>query len=136
MRVYVAGSSADIDRARRAAANLERSGVEVTSTWWVQVEEHGEGNPTDDAVRASCARRDLAELDAADVVWLLVPEVGHSHGAFFEFGRAAARDVLVVASGATRRSIFCSLAVECETDAIALEALLVLSRQDAARSAS
>lgn len=124
MKVYVAGSSADLSRARRAAEVLVRHGIEVPSTWWEQIEKYGEGNPTDLDVRITCAGQDCAQVDAADVLWLLVPETGYSHGAFFEFGRALTLEKRVVCSGATKRSIFCSLAIECATDGQALEWIL------------
>jgi hypothetical protein len=93
VKVYIAGSSADLPRARAAADSLQKFGVEVTSTWWNQIEKYGEANPTNSLVRETCARQDIAELDAADVLW--------QH---------------VVASGMTKRSIFCALVLEFERD--------------------
>ena len=108
-KLYVAGSSRELDRARAVVATLSRH-FEIVSTWIAAVESAGAENPTDRATRLRC----LDELDRADTLLLLVPrEENHSHGAFFELGYAVATRKRTVASGLTGRSIFC---VQCEEE--------------------
>lgn len=116
-KVYVAGSSAECGRARAVAKLLEEQGFEVVSTWWDDVEKEGVQNPTDEDLRRAYSAQDLDQVRSSEVLLLLIPREGaHSHGAFLEFGYALSHGLSCVASGDTKRSIFCSLALECETD--------------------
>lgn len=130
MKVYIAASSVDIDRAKNAAIALEAAGVEVVSTWWFDVETVGDANPADLQTRFRCSLKDIDEVSRADVVWFLVPEIVYSHGAFFEIGFAYAQGIKVFASGNTSRSIFLSLAYEYATDDEAFVRLARLANGD------
>jgi hypothetical protein len=123
-KVYVAGSSAELERCEAAIALLEASGVHVTSTWPIVVRDHGGGNPRD----ASRDRRrlfsvaDLGQVREADLVWVLVPPLDcPTRGAWLEAGYAHGLGKLVVFSGDTLQSIFCATGNEFADDASAFE---------------
>lgn len=117
MRIYVAGSSKELERVKACSAELEIAGHEVVSTWWRDVEVEGCGNPTLLEKRIHFAQKDLSEIDRCGVLWLLVPVEGvSSHGAFLEYGYALAKSKILISSGAQCRSIFLSLRLEFSTD--------------------
>jgi len=70
MKLYLAGSSADVPRARTWHAKLTAAGVEVTSTWLDVVAQVGNANPRTRprADRYQWSMADLAEIDRADVL--------------------------------------------------------------------
>lgn len=118
MKVYIAGSSQELRRASRALEIAEKLGLEVVSTWVSQIKLDGNANPIDFETRRACSDQDLAEVRDCDVLWLLVPlDDRYSHGAFVEYGYAAACNKIIVSSGPTVRSIFCSLGHEFGADA-------------------
>jgi hypothetical protein len=125
--VYIAASSADIDRAEHWRDRLIAAGVHVTSTWMANVSRVGAGNPRDasDAQRAVWARQRLIEVVESDVLWLLVsPDGTETVGAWWEAGAASVSDVWIVASGDTKRSIFTALGDEYADDDTAFAAVL------------
>lgn len=122
MRVYVAGSSDELDRVEWAEAHLRGRGIEVVSCWTCEVRAQRTGNPTEQDIRRAAARMCLDGVRQADLVWVLMP-LRCSHGAFLEFGVALATGTQIVVSGDTHRSIFCSVVEEHETDAMALDAI-------------
>lgn len=114
MRVYVAGSSHEIDRVRRAMAMVHGLGAKITFDWTLDVGQWG-SNPLTETTekRAAFAQRDLDAIDEADVVWLLAPLTHPSRGACAEFGYAIAKKKPVVITGpesARRATIFFDLA--------------------------
>lgn len=127
LRVYLAGSSGEIRRARTAYELLAAlPNVVVVSTWLDVIEKVGIANPSD----ASAAQRrewtvtDLAEVASADAVWFLVPSSSApTRGAWAELGYAYALSKRILCSGATRQSIFCALGSEHAMDEGALEAI-------------
>lgn len=130
LKVYVAGSSKELDRVADAMAALRESGVEVTHDWVEVIKARGSANPLG-ASAADCAQwawEDLLGVRAADVVWLMVPAQG-GLGCYVEYGYALALNIPVVISGEYGRTIFTALTDEChEYDSDALEALLEMSR--------
>lgn len=123
LRVYVAGASAEPDRARWAMDAVRASGAEVAHDWLAAIEAAGSANGgLAHVVRQRAATECLEAVESSDVLWLLAPETP-SAGAWVELGAALGAGIEVIASGpACGRSIFCSLAVdECPTDADALE---------------
>lgn len=121
--LYIACSSAPAQRQRYldAAQAATDAGFEVISSWLADVEREGAGNPDTLSVRIECAQKDIREILEAQALWLLAPPSPLvSHGAFFELGIAiresATRRYPIVASGETKRSIFCSLVEEFDTD--------------------
>jgi len=125
MKLYIAGSSDELDRAAHWHAQArEIPGVEVMSTWPDNITEVGEANPTDatDDQREAWAECCLAEVQTSDVLWLLMPQEGPGRGAFFELGVAVDQGLEIVVSGLDQHaSIFTALAGEsyaCDTEAM------------------
>ena len=122
--VYIAASSQEIERVCQAARVLTKAGVRTTTEWWHELDRFGFANPVDQTIRLSRSRRDLLELEAADVLWVMVPPLGaHSHRAFTELGFALALGKRIISSGPTLRSTFCSLTSEFSCDDGAIEYL-------------
>lgn len=127
MRVYVAGASAEIDRAEHVAQRLREVGVEVASTWMAVVREAGDGNPRDATKeqRAKWAWSDLREVSASEVLLVLIPSGPASFGSGVEFGFAfRSAYARIVFSGDTKRSIFCALGEEYDSDDEAIAAIM------------
>lgn len=112
-RIYVAGSSAQLERARAAMDALKERGYLVAHDWVTEVEKVGSANPPDApmAKQAAWAREDLQGVLFADYLWLLMP-AEEGWGAAVELGYALANSVPVIISGLHNRSIFSSLAAE------------------------
>lgn len=119
-KVYVAGSSAELERAERAIAELEAAGIVVTSTWPLNVRDQGGiANPTEAPrdLRQRYSTSCLGQLRDADLLWVLVPDrAAPTIGAWVEYGYAIAFNKQIVFSGDTRQSIFCSLGLEFASD--------------------
>ena len=121
VRVYIGASSSEIDRVRAAEALLRAKlpEVEFLSTWPDDVEALGDPNPRDasDGERSEMAYGCLRRVDRADIFWFLVPPVDvPTRGAWCELDRANGRKIPCVASGDTKQSVFCALALETLTD--------------------
>ena len=130
LRVYVAASALEIERARAAMAALRAAGVRVTSTWIASIEAAGASNPRDASPeqRRAWSMSDLAEIRAADVLWLLAPAAtAPTRGAWTELGFMYALGRRIVCSGDTRQSIFCALGEEYDSDEHALAAIVELA---------
>lgn len=133
MRVYVAGSSGELARAKIAIAACRDRGWTVTEDWPAVVEAHGgvANRGLAHAARMGAAGACLRGIDAADVVWLLVPdETSPSAGCWVELGHALRLDSVraIVCSGDTHRSIFCADCHEVASDSDALVRLEELAR--------
>lgn len=129
VKVYVAGSSKEIQRCSAAMTLLRASGIEVTSTWIESIARAGGvANPANAHRTDRCAwsLECLEAVDAADVVWLLAPaDDAPTRGAWGELCYAHARAKTIIASGNTHQSIFCALAlVEYYEDSEALSLLV------------
>jgi hypothetical protein len=126
VRIYVAASSAERDRARRAiAAVCATPGLELTHDWLTEIEATGvTDRELDRAGQRAAALTDLHAIRRAQVLWLLAP-AAPSQGAGVEWGWALASAVLPIVSGpAASNSIFSSLAgLEFATDELALDYL-------------
>jgi len=119
LKVYLAGSTQDIERVKRWKGALVSVGVEVVSTWIEVIEKVGGANPrgATKVQRADWSTTDLAEVASADVLWFLVPPADKAtRGAWLEFGYAVARHITLISSGDTRQSIFTAMGIELETD--------------------
>lgn len=117
--VYVAASSLDMERAVSWTNRLAMAGINVVSTWTKTIAEVGDANPreADVAKRRQWSNADLGEIRACDLLWFLVPDVTKpTRGAWLEVGFADAADKLLVFSGDTKQSIFCSLGDEFTDD--------------------
>lgn len=126
IKVYIAASSDEIERAARWSAWLRARDVDVVSTWPACVRAVGAANPRDASrgQRRSWSGGCLLEVATCDVLWLLVPAVGHGRGAYAEFGAAHALGKRLVASGDVLQSVFTAQAEEHATDAEAARAIV------------
>jgi hypothetical protein len=122
LRVYVAGSSSDIERAERWIKSLRQRGIVVTASWPEMVRQNGaEPRSVDAATRARWAMDDLAAIAHADVFWMLVPPADEpTIGAWIGFGFAQ-RSATTIFSGDTRQTSFTALGEEYETDDAAFD---------------
>lgn len=110
-RVYIAGSSKEVERACRMAKLLSTAGTEVVSGWMnrVGITEDIPNDPN--ASREELERRaneNVMEVRSCDLLWLLAPST-YSLGAYFELGQADALKKVLIASGRIldlRASIF------------------------------
>ncbi len=121
LRVYVAGSSRELDRVRLAMDKLRFAGVAITHDWTDSVLEVGSANPegATQADRAQWAWEDLRGVKDADILWVLWPDYV-SAGACVELGYAFALNKRVIISGGSPgQSIFTSLGEYYDTDALA-----------------
>jgi hypothetical protein len=92
MKLYIAGASAEIERAEQAIKLARLAGFEIAYDWPANVREVGESNPPDatDEQRREWAGTALWAVAQADAFWLLLPR-GPTFGAPVEFGAALAR---------------------------------------------
>jgi hypothetical protein len=126
LRIYVAGSSKEMDRARKAMDAVRAHGWTLTQDWVAIIEEKGAPNLVDDVIRKQCAEADADAVLKSNVFWLLAPHTRTS-GAWFEMGVAWMKrkqdgEILIIASGPGEQSIFCALAdCEFEHDGSALD---------------
>lgn len=112
MKVYVAGASAEIDRARRVIAELHQRGHEVLFDWPAAIDAAGGRANGLSEERVHYAREDYGAALACDVLVLLVPSAS-TIGAWVELGAALSQNALVLASGLAsdfERTIFTALA--------------------------
>ncbi len=127
MKLYIAGSSAEMVRAAAWHQRARADGFDVLSTWVeVIAKEGGVGNPRDASPfqRQSWAITDFDQVAEADILWFLVPLKGaETRGAWAELGFAAANGIFIVCSGDTKQSIFCAIGAEHETDQAAYAAI-------------
>ncbi|MGN6107072.1 MAG: hypothetical protein ACTHU0_18340 [Kofleriaceae bacterium] len=118
MKVYVAASSGEIQRAKGWISRLVAAGVQVTSTWPETIAAVGDANPRDASPgqRLAWAVADLHQVASADLLWMMAPVKEAGRGAYVELGFAHAQRKLLVVSGCSWQSIFGALAREFETD--------------------
>ncbi len=135
MKLYIAGSSKDLDRCERAIAAVRALGHEVTFDWCAHVRSSPSGaNVGSDAVLAEAARLCLAGVMRAHLLWLLVPAVDKpSAGAWWEVGAADMAGVRIIASdpdGPKQACVFLHLPSvrRYDSDAEALETMAMLAR--------
>lgn len=129
MKVYIAASSDEIDRAEFWHDTLRARSIRVVSTWPVSVRTVGQANPRRAAKesRAMWSRACLAEASSCDLLWMLVPAKGHGRGAYAEFGAASALGKQLVVSGDYLQSVFTAQAAEFEDDFVAAEHIMSLA---------
>ncbi len=147
MKIYIAASAAEIERARAMRRELLALGFDVVSTWIENVDKVGASNPRDATreQRSTWAKQDLMEVMSAEVIWFLVPDVkAPTRGGWVELGfaygitrfRLALEQppIEMIFSGDTKQSIFTALGIEIETDEQALAFLREYREQAASRS--
>lgn len=135
--VYVSASSVDMDRATYWMERLKMAGISVVSTWAkVIAEQGGDANPREASndQRRQWSNVDLGEIRACDLLWFLVPDKDKpTRGAWLEVGFADAVDKVLVFSGDTKQSIFCSLGSEHESDIDAFATICRHAREGISR---
>lgn len=114
--VYIAGSAAEIERARHWHIALRAAGVTVVSSWIESVASaSGVSNPRDATKdeRLTWSAGCLREVDRAAVFWFLVPPLDRTtRGGWVEAGYAYALAKPMVFSGDCKQSIFTALGTE------------------------
>lgn len=120
-RVYLAGSSRELDRVRRVAASLESAGVEIECRWWETVEADIASGGFD---RAAIAREEVLAIRRADAMLVLASP--HRSDSYVEMGlgMSHAYSVHVAHPDASVRGIFASLCFEHESDEAAVNAIV------------
>jgi hypothetical protein len=112
MKIYVAGSSRELQRAQHAMTLVRNFGHVLAHDWVAEIQEAGEPNPVaaDLEQRKAWARMDLERVAASDWLWFLVPQTP-STGAWVELGCALGWPATrIVSSGANpEQSIFTAL---------------------------
>lgn len=129
MKIYVAGSSAELDRIVRVRDRLISNGHTITEDWPSKVLAHiATGRAVNDLTpedRRAAADADYAGVASADRVVLLVPRRPiATAGAWWEGGVADALNVPVIASGLPQdraSMIFLSRVHEVDTDEEAID---------------
>jgi hypothetical protein len=101
MRVYVAGSTRDVERVNRVQALVRSAGWEITFDWT-----GAEGEDTVPERGAAIASREIEACVTADLTILLFPPLGGGLGCWIEMGATlgAGGEVWVVDPG--RDSVF------------------------------
>lgn len=135
-RIYVAGASAEADRASRWIAALESAGITVTFDWPKHIKSVGDANPAhaSPAQRAAWAEEAIYAVGQADMFWLLAPSPGiATAGAYVELGywhaqtylHSALADQTYVSGSTTTVSIFHALGREYTMDEDAFQAIML-----------
>jgi hypothetical protein len=110
VKIYIAGSSHELDLVSRYMRAVERQGHELTYDWVSAVKQEGAANAITLEKACTYAQLDLDAVAQAHVLWLLVPDIG-GRGCWVEYGFAlASDDIVTVVSGVHAVSIFSSLA--------------------------
>lgn len=116
-KVYLAGSSAEMERAKHWHDRLRAAGVDVVASWIETDDPRSSSWPIGKRRLEATGR--LAEAGSAPIVWFLVPTLGIG-GAWaevgFVYGASWQACLKLVFSGNTKQSVFCSLGTEYSTD--------------------
>ena len=128
MRIYIAGASAEWDRAQSRMDWARENGFTIAYDWVADVIKYRvEGGQSDADLtkedRRRLATNDMAAVIGCDAFWLLVPNEGAlTVGAWVELGVALGAYRPVIVSGACIGDhLFCSLAdhqYDVDTDAM------------------
>lgn len=134
--VYVAASSADIERAQHWTQQLGFAGLKVTSTWIESIADAGGvSNPRNASrdQRRGYSQKNVDAILEAQLLWILVPQPPKTTcGAWWEAGFAHGQRRVVVASGVdTEQSVFNSFAHEFKDDLVAFANICRFARDGA-----
>lgn len=144
--IYVAASSAEIERAEKWSHALRGEGISVTSVWpetirRVQAERAMKttaeaSNPKEATVvdRRKWSMENVTQINAAEVFWLLVPGPDNpSQGAYWEHAYAWSQRKLTIGSGGDQRFVFTALSqILVEEDELAFDLIKTIYRRRAA----
>ncbi len=106
MKLYIAGSSKDIETAEKWIACARAAGFTITHDWPADIRKEGGSNPDTltDAARRVYADKDVRAVASAEVIWFLGSEYS-SQGMHVELGVAIHAERIMIFSG-PRQSIF------------------------------
>ena len=126
-RLYIGGSSQELERAWTWSEYAREAGFTVTSTFVEDIRLEGETNPSDYNLARGYADRCAQQVLGSEIFWMLMPE-DISHGVFWEFGLAHGSGIYVVVSGeGQENSIFTTLGdLRVPTEEEALDKLVEL----------
>lgn len=144
--IYVAASSAEIERAEKWSHALRGEGITVTSVWpetirRVQRERQMKttneaSNPPQATVadRRKWSLENVTQIKASELFWLLVPGPENpSQGAYWEHAFAWSERKITVASGGDQRFVFTSLSqILCDEDEQAFDLIRHIYKRRAA----
>ena len=115
MKIYVAASSKELERAERIMAALRARGHEITFDWTVPIRERAARGEPDAKLsiteRGFYAFKDTNGIEDADLFWQLIPTT-ESAGAWWELGYATGlrngkvKHPHVIVSGNPERCLF------------------------------
>jgi hypothetical protein len=104
--VYVAGSTSDIERVRRAQRICVDVGWAVSFDWTGVEGEIRHDWSAESELATRHAKRELLAISKSDVLVLCVPESPHGLGCFIETGMAMMIGIDIVLVGPIRESVF------------------------------
>jgi hypothetical protein len=133
LRVYIAGSSKELDRVRAMAAAIDAmEHLEITERWWIGAEAWAGRDSEQSTAHALAAARACRDgVRAADLLVMLMPESA-SGGSMVELGIAIELNMWIILSDAVpHRSVFYAFADRVDHD---LDVLRLL--REAAKSTS
>jgi hypothetical protein len=111
MKVYVAASSRDLDRAETIMDLCRAHKLEVTSTWVEKIRASGAANEgLTPQQQRDAAVGCIHEVLNADALLLVAPPPGVGIGAYVEMGAALTNSKLVVVAEGRDRSVFFAMA--------------------------
>lgn len=91
MKIYIAGSSKDIDRCERMVSAVRALGIDITVDWVAIMRASPPDSACDADHLAKCARDDIRGVKEADIVWVVGPSVSRpSTGCWGELTAALA----------------------------------------------
>jgi hypothetical protein len=141
VKIYIAGSSKDIDRCEAWRDRCIGVGIDITEDWMGEMRSTPNEQLLDHERLIACALADLRGVMAADFVWLLAPPASKpSAGCWGELDRALTSKVPVVYSPpGWERPQFCIFTTLidvtsgkiCATDDEAFEFLMAEARRRA-----
>ena len=107
MKIYVCAGSSEINLAYKWMSGLREMGHTITHDWIATIREVGDANPRSAThrQRVRWSSQDLLGIEAADLIWLIMP-AKTSFGAAFEAGYALGKGKSLIVSGDWKGSIF------------------------------
>ena len=92
MKLYIAGSSKELDRAAAWIERAKLAGLTITFDWTVPIREKGSGNALPFLEKRGYAAVDMRAIREADIFWFLAPIDHITFGGVWEFGFACGMD--------------------------------------------
>jgi hypothetical protein len=113
MKVYLAGSRAELDRCETWQQKLIGEGIRITYNWIADCKEYPKEEDLSITKKRAYAYNDISGVMKADLFWLLIPKIGGC-GCWVELGLAIERNqhysTWIILSGDQNRTLFSSYA--------------------------